>query len=44
MPAFLCGGWYHDELPAHMGGGTPGFKVKSPTIPKRALLTSEELY
>ena len=23
-PAFLCGGWYHDEKPAHAGGGTPG--------------------
>ena len=27
MPTFLCGGWYHDEVPAHLGGGTPGFKT-----------------
>ena len=27
MPTFLCGGWYHDEIPAHLGGGTPGFKT-----------------
>lgn len=27
MPAFLCGGWYHDEIPTHLGGGTPGFKT-----------------
>ena len=27
MPAFLCGGWYHDEIPAEHGGGTPGFKT-----------------
>lgn len=26
-PAFLCGGWYHDEVPAHLGGGVPGFKT-----------------
>jgi hypothetical protein len=26
-PAFLCGGWYHDEIPTHLGGGTPGFKT-----------------
>mmetsp|Transcript_9016 Transcript_9016/g.18003 ORF Transcript_9016/g.18003 Transcript_9016/m.18003 type:complete len:791 (-) Transcript_9016:130-2502(-) len=26
-PAFLCGGWYHDEVPAHLGGGIPGFKT-----------------
>ena len=26
-PAFLCGGWYHDELPAHLGGGIGGFKT-----------------
>mmetsp|Transcript_27528 Transcript_27528/g.65124 ORF Transcript_27528/g.65124 Transcript_27528/m.65124 type:complete len:530 (-) Transcript_27528:41-1630(-) len=26
-PMFLCGGWYHDELPTDMGGGIPGFKT-----------------
>uniref|UniRef100_A0A7S4JJE5 DUF2723 domain-containing protein n=1 Tax=Guillardia theta TaxID=55529 RepID=A0A7S4JJE5_GUITH len=26
-PAFLCGGWYHDEIPAEMGGGIPGFRT-----------------
>jgi len=26
-PTFLCGGWYHDEIATHLGGGTPGFKT-----------------
>jgi len=26
-PFFLCGGWYHDEIPAAQGGGTPGYKT-----------------
>jgi hypothetical protein len=34
-PAFLCGGWYHDEKPAHAGGGTPGHS--SPLSPRSSL-------
>jgi hypothetical protein len=26
-PMFLCGGWYHDEIPPQQGGGIPGFKT-----------------